>query len=501
MNFIEPIDHRYDSFFWNRRITVLLALILATLAPAGRAWAVCSGGQLGGFTQYLAGQLPDIVLTSGVATTKYVIPHYVYFKGTSGHCGILARSTVPGTTITDTYGCSGTGCTTHPTGEYAAVSNAYGGSFTAVVTATNVDGSNYVKLGFDGSAQPGTEGVLELAFATSDLGEATPPIVFARVPIYVVSAAAPASAWGRILSSAATVSGNRLVLSHPYLDGRPLARLFAAHVYNPGGGLQGRAWNHPIAVAYDAALGRWTIVNTDGAAMSVGLAFNYRIDPTATQVCVPPPGTGDEFRSSVTLDDIGANDNRLATIVVMPVDGPPHPVAVKYDGSRWSIVYADRSLMPGGACFNVRVIPFSQYLEASAQSDLSGKQGTTVDVGVGVALSDSGSQGASGGTRLFWFGWAAGNSALPMVYTTNLTPLGFREPANPDTAVSSLAVTRPCVVVGCISQRWGLRHDDGTAVPWTQRTNVWAEYESSYPPPRRRPPIGPIKLPIEKSKQ
>jgi hypothetical protein len=193
--------------------------------PAHRAWAECSGGQVGGFTQYLAGQLPDIVLTSGVATTKYVIPHYVYYKSTGGHCGILARSTLPGTTVSDTYGCPGSGCPIHPAGEYAAVASAYGGSFTDVTTHANPDGSNYVKLGFDGSAPPGAEGFLELAFATTDIGETSPPFVFARVPIYVVNGTAPVVAWGRIVSSAATVSGNRLMLSHPYLDGRPSAKV------------------------------------------------------------------------------------------------------------------------------------------------------------------------------------------------------------------------------------------------------------------------------------
>jgi hypothetical protein len=270
-------------------------------------------------------------------------------------------------------------------------------------------------------------------------------------------------------------------------------------------------------VEYDSTQARWAIVNTDGAAMGAGLTFNYRIDPTATQVCVPQPGTGDEFRFGVGIDAFGANDNRLATLIVAPVGGPAHPVAVKYDGSRWSIVYADRSAMPGGACFNVRVIPFSQYVAGPAtqgasatvasspngaapvQPDLSGKRGTGVDVGVGVAIADSGQGNAAAGARLFWFNWAVGNLALPMVYTTNLTPLGFREPAQPDTAVASLAVTRSCIVAGCVSQRWGLRHDDGTTVPWTQRVNVWAEVESNYPAPRRRPGR-PINAPVERSR-
>jgi hypothetical protein len=441
---------------------------------------------VGGFTQYLAGQLPDIVLTSGAATTKYIVPHYVYFKSTGGHCGILARSTVPGTSIADTYGCSGAGCPVHPAGEFAAVSSAYGGSFTSVVTAINDNGVNYIPLSFDGSAAPGTQGFLEIAFATTDIGESSPPVVFARIPIYVESAT-PASAWGTVVSTTSNVSGNHLILSHPYLDANPSALLFVSHIYNPIGH-QPLSWNHPIAVEYDQTLAKWTIKNADNAPMIAGLGFSYRIDPTAKQVCVPAPGTGSEFTSTLDVDDIGANANIYATLLVTPVGGAAHPIAVKYSAPHWGIVYADQTLLPAGACFNVKVIAFSQYLSDPAQPDNSGKTNTSMDVGVGEDMSSVGENHTLGGARIFFFNWSSGNSALPILYTSNLTPMGFTEPAAPDTKYSSLWVTDACIVVGCISQHWGLRHEDSTAVPGTQRINVWAAYTSSYPPPHTVPP-------------
>lgn len=463
----------------NRRVVLLLTVAAIASLYSEKSHAVCTGGNLGGFTQYLAGQLPDVVFSAGRPTTKYIIPHYVYFKSTSGHCGILARSTVPGTTITDTYGCDGTGCHVHPPGEFAAISSAYGGSFTSVVTVTNVNGINYIPLAFDGSAPAGTQGVLELAFATTDIGESSPPVVFARVPIYVESST-PTSGWGRVTSTASTVSGSRLILSHPYLNGKPSALLFVSHVYNPSGA-QGTNWNHPIAVEYDQTLEKWTVKNTDNALMVAGLGFSYRIDPTARQVCVPAPGTGNEFTSALDVDDISANNNIYAMLIVTPVAGSAHPVAVEYEAPHWEIVYSDRTLLPAGACFNVKIIAFSQYLSDPAQPDISGKTNTRVDMGVGVDLSSHTADGA----RIFSFNWSSGNSALPILYTSNLTPMGFREPATPDTKISSLWVTPYCIVVGCTSQHWGIRHEDGSPVPNQQRVNLWAAYQSTYPPPRK----------------
>jgi hypothetical protein len=469
-----------------RTVTVLAVVLIASIYPK-HAYGVCTGGSIGGFTQYLSGQLADVVLTSGVPSTVNITPYYVSFSSTSGNCGIFARSTVPGTTIRDTY-CS-TNCITHPAGEFAAIGSAYAVPFNVVAPNRTGGVNNYIPLAFDGSAPAGTQGLLELAYADNDNGNLSTAFVFAQVPVYVESPTPP-SAWGRVTSMTSTISGSRLILSHPYLDSKPSARLFVSHVYNPNGALAGTGWNNPISVEYDQTLTKWTIKNADGAPMAAGLGFNFRVDPTAKQICVPPPSTGNEFTSSLAIDDYNSNDNIYATLIVTPVSGAAHPIAVKYTRPRWAIVYADGSLLPGGACFNVKVIAFSQYIDDPAQGDLSGKLQTTYDNGVGQDMGGFGSNHTINGIRVFQFNWSSGNTALPMIFTSNLTPMGYREPAAPDVKYSSLWITPACITTSCVypARHWALRHADGSPVPGLMRMNVWAAYQPAYPPDGLRTP-------------
>jgi hypothetical protein len=466
-----------------RLLVLAVGVVLATAVAPGAAHAVCTGGSVGGFTQYLGGQIPDVVLRAGVASSLNITPYYVAFSSTGGHCGIFARSTVPGTTVQDTYGCTGTSCIVHPAGEYAAVGSAYPVAFTTVAPNQSAGVNNDIPLAFNGSAPAGTQGFLELAYAANDVGDLSNAFVFARVPIYV-EPASPASGWFRATSSASTVSGSRLVLNHPYLNGKPGARVFVSHVQNPTGASVGTAWNHPLAVEYDTQRARWTVKNVDGARMATGLAFNVRVDPTAKQVCVPPPTTGNEFVTFLAVDDYGANSNIYATLVVTPVSGPAHPVAVKYAAPSWGIVYADGAVLPGGACFNVKVIAFSQYIDDPAQGDLSGKSNTIVDNGVGQDQGPNGATHTVAGVRVLPFNWASGNLALPMIHTSNLTPMGWTPPASPDTRNTSAWITPACTTTTCTfpSRRWAFRHADGTPVPGLGRFNVWAEYQPRFPP-------------------
>jgi hypothetical protein len=430
------------------------------------------GGSVGGATQYLAGQIDDIVLTAGVASTKTITPYYVAFPSTSGNCGILARSTVPGTTIRDTYGCAGNSCTVHPAGEFAAVGSAYPVDSTIVAPNQTGGATNYIPFAFNGSAPTGTHGFLELAYALDDVGVGR--FVFARVPIYVGSA----SGWNRVISTAGTIVGSRLVLSHPFLNGNPSAVLFVSHVYNPRAGFGGTKWDHPLSVEYHTGRSRWTIKNADNAAMKPGLGFNFRIDPSARKVCVPPGGTGSEFSPGLVVDDYNANSNPFASLGVTPISGPPRPVAVKYDAPYWSIVYADGSPLTGGTCFNVKVIAFSQYIDNPAQLDLSGKSNTTIDIGVGEDLG--GTNHTIAGTRILPFNWAGRDATLPMIFTSNLTPIGWPPPAAPDTKNSALRFTPPCLApVRCTwpDRKWALQHEDGSPVPDNLRVNVWARPE------------------------
>ena len=466
------------------RFVVLAVAAAASIALAPRAAeAVCTGGSVGGFTQYLSGQIPDVVLKAGVASSLNITPYYVAFSSTGGHCGVFARSTVPGTTIRDTYGCSGSGCGTHPAGEFAAVGSAYGVPFNTVAPNQTAGVNNYIPLAFNGAAPARTQGFLELAFAANDFGDLSTAFVFARVPIYV-EPATPASAWFRVTSASSTVSDSRLVLNHPYLDGKPDARVFVSHVQNPTGARVGTAWNHPLSVEYDAQRARWTVKNSDSAKMTAGLAFNVRVDPTARQVCAPPPSTGDEFVTFLAVDDYSANNTIWATLVVTPVSGPAHPVAVKYVAPNWGIVYADGAVIPGGACFNVKVIAFSQYLDDPAQGDLSGKSNTIINNGVGQDMGPNGANHTVAGLRVFPFNWATGNVGLRMIHTSNLTPMGWTPPASPDTRNASAWITPACEAISCTFQlrRWAIRHADGTPVPGLARFNIWAEYQPQFPP-------------------
>lgn len=463
----------------NRSVIVALSVAASIAIHPSSAHAVCTGGSVGGFTQYLSGRIPDVILTSGVASKRDITPYYVAFSSTGGHCGIFARSTVPGTTVTDTYGCSGSGCGVHPAGEFAAVGSAYPVAFNVI--APN-GAANYIPLAFDGSAPPGTQGFLELAYSGNDNGDLSTAFVFDRVPIYVESST-PASGWNRIISTSSNVAGARVILTHPYLDGKSSARVFVSHVYNPAGTSAGTNWDHRLSVEYDATLAKWTIKNVDNAPMATGLGFNFRVDPTAKQVCMPPATTANEFSSTLVVDDYNANNNVWATVIVTPLSGPDHPVAVKYDAPYWGIVYSDGALIPGGACFNVKVIAFSQYINDPAQSDLSGKSNTVVNMGVGEDLGANGANHTIGGIRMLPFAWSSGNSGSRMIYTSNLTPMGWTAPAASDTKNSSLWISPSCIAITCAypSRRWGVRHEDGTPVPSQLRINVWAEAQSCYP--------------------
>jgi hypothetical protein len=219
--------------------------------------------------------------------------------------------------------------------------------------------------------------------------------------------------------------------------------------------------------------------------MAPGLGFNFRVDPSAKKVCVAPAGTGGEFASTLVIDDYNSNSNFYATLIVTPISGAAHPVAVKYVAPSWGIVYSDGAQIPGGTCFNVKVIAFSQYIENPAQPDLSGKSNTTVDNGGGQDMSGIGTNHTISGIRILYFNWASGGYGLPMIHTSNLTPMGWRSPASPDTKYSSLWVTPACLTAtGCAwpNRKWALRHEDGTPVPNNLRVNVWAAYQPFYPP-------------------
>ena len=77
-------------------------------------------------------------------------------------------------------------------------------------------------------------------------------------------------------ADAASIGGpsdQRTYVSHPSLDGNPLASFHVTANWNPS--LTPGVYNdHPIGAYYDSALGLWAIQNVDDAAMPPGASFN-----------------------------------------------------------------------------------------------------------------------------------------------------------------------------------------------------------------------------------
>ena len=434
-----------------KRISIAAVLIAAAWAPA--AFATCSGG----FTLYLSGQLPDVTFTAGVPETIHFNPYYAAFTSSSGSCGIFARATVPGLSIQDSYGCPGSGCPVRPPGQWAAVGDAYNPP-TNTVAHKGTD----ITMIFDGTAPAGWIGMVEIGILDNDHGDFSTIAIMGRMNVYVASAAPPPTTWFTVTATAGTISGSSLILNHPYLNSNPSARLFVTHVRNPGGTLAGTLWNHGIGVLYNATLQRWTIRNNDGAAMTPGVAFGVRTDPTAPQICVG------SAVSSVPIDNWLSNNNVWATVFVTQVGGTAHPLAVRYVSPNWQIVYSDGASIPAQQCFNVKVFPFTQYLGDPASGDLSSRSNVTVNYGVGVDTSGFGTGHNSGSGRYLQFDWAYGNSFRPMVTTFNQTPLGFTAYVDPH--YFGFGVPQPDTPLA----NWAVLREDGASMNNTSRFNVWA---------------------------
>lgn len=192
----------------------------------------------------IGGQIPDIVFTKGIPSKVRIAPWWASFAGAGSSCGVMARSTTPGVSVQDTYGCPGTGCPIHPPAEWAAVKSAY---ITNPMQVTRSGGG--IPLIFDGKTARGTQGRIEIGIVDNDLGilDGNHVGIIATANVYVESAARP-STWFTVTSTAANISGDHLTLSHSYLNARPGALLFVSHVRNPVGLAAARDWNHPIAV-------------------------------------------------------------------------------------------------------------------------------------------------------------------------------------------------------------------------------------------------------------
>ncbi len=428
--------------------------VIATLFWLEPAHATCANG----FTIYVSGQVPDITFRAGVPQTIRFNPWYASFNSNSFSCGIFARVTTPGVSVQQSYGCPGSGCPVIPPGEWAAVGDAYSGPINAVFHK-----DTDIPLIFDGSAPAGAQGILEIAVRDNDLGIPS-QVVVATGNVYVESATPPLTSF-LVGSTAANISGDRVLLDHPWLNGNPGQNLFVAHLRNPGGSIFGTSWNHPLAVEYDPFAGRWAIRNSDGVAMPAGLAFQVRVDPSAQLYCTS--GFPGNYAEILVLHP-AANGNIFASVLVTPIAGGPHPVAVRYLAPYWRILYSDGATIPQSTCFNVQVFAFTQYLDDPSSGDLSGKANTAANWGTGVDMGGFGTGHQSGASRSLMFDWGLENPYRQMMLTYNATPMGFTAAYDP----RSFGFTAPNPFG--LGGRWTVYHEDGTTMPLNARFNLWA---------------------------
>ena len=93
---------------------------------------------------------------------------------------------------------------------------------------------------------------------------------------------------------------------------------------------------------------------------------------------------------------------------------------------------------------------------------------TRVNWGTGVDAGGSGTGHTSGSARVLQFDWALENPFRQMIVTSNQNPAGLTPFADP--RQFGFSVPRPFTVGG----RWGVYHEDGSAMSPSARFNVWA---------------------------
>jgi hypothetical protein len=453
------------------------------LLACGRAEALCAGTP---DDLEVVGYIPDIVFTAGVPENRTISHRHVLRPAVSPpnvapppfvDCGSLARSKTKGLSVRSTYFDFGV---LHGPGEWAGLN----GSHPSLGTPVVLPPIN-LELVFDGSAPAGTVGTVELAHRMG--GEiAFVPRLIGVVNVYVVApGAALPQTWFTVVGEPSSISGSRLVLDHPLLNGAPGHSIFASPVR------VGRvaAWRHPISVGYDEALERWTIHNDDAAAMVDGVAFNVRIDPSARilgrsrqspELPKHPTVPSTVPIARMRIDDPRANHNPFATIFVTAASPNPHPIAVRYEAPSWHIVNADGRPMSRLQRFHVQVFGATAY-----RSDLyrgrfpvNPLRTNELSNGVGVDMHGLGAARNADANRFLDFPWALA-AHTPMIVTPNQTPTG-RHPIV-DTAYVGVwftgAPTTP-------ANRWAVAHADGSPMPNASSFNVWS-------PPLVRDAFGP----------
>lgn len=149
----------------------------------------------------------------------------------------------------------------------------------------------------------------------------------------VVLSRHPGTALHRVTET--NTSGAQTTIDHPSTNNNPEAMVYALPNFNPNG--QGGVYNnHPIRVSYDAAAGRWQIVNQDQQPFNNDAAFNLAIlgaptyvepvttpEPTPTPV---PPTPTPEPTPEPTSETVEESAQLLLTLDIH--QGPINSVAV-----------------------------------------------------------------------------------------------------------------------------------------------------------------------------
>jgi hypothetical protein len=372
----------------------------------------------------VVGYIPDIVFTAGSPESRTIIHRQVIYRARPltpngylpySECGAIARSNMQGLSIQSTYFDVGA---VHGPGEWAGLNGSHGTEGSPIVLAPIG-----LQLIFDGSAPAGTIGGLEIAQNVGGDGVGLIPRLMSLVNIYVVAPnAPPPRTWFTAIADAASIAGARFVLDHPILNNAPNVPIFVTHARNPPGAANTSPWPHPVSVAYDETLARWTIQNDDAAPMPSGIAFHVRIDPSAKRLSTPrrPPRGKPTYR--LRVDDPRTNYNPYATIFVTAASRNPHPIAVRYDAPYWSIVNADGAPVNPGQRFHVQILGGTAYRDDRFRRAFNPLGTNDLSNGAGVDMHGIGVTRNAGADRFLNFAWAAG-AGLPMIVTANQTPI------------------------------------------------------------------------------
>src|SRR5262249_50109184 len=156
------------------------------------------------------------------------------------------QSTVPGLSIACAYGCAATHSQVFPPHEWAQIGVAVGVSPGKPWFGTPGSPRKFT-ASFDGSAPDGTVGKILIAGNQAGEGEFAARVI-SSINVFVFQS--PKPGWFRVTGTSANVSGSRLILDHPNLNGNFNAKLFVTHVYSTPG-QSPMYWNHPVSVSYD----------------------------------------------------------------------------------------------------------------------------------------------------------------------------------------------------------------------------------------------------------